>query len=105
MRRAPLVAMMAAVAGMAGGVPAAFGTAVSAVAAVQQLPSAAAFADDAARDRIVEAIQRKYNAQVVKVTEIVVDGRRVYALRLLSDNRVWMIRVDAETGQELSGKE
>jgi uncharacterized membrane protein YkoI len=96
--------MMAAVAGMAAGVPAAFGAAVIAVVAMQQLPGAEAFADDAARDRIVEAIQRKYNAQVVKVTEIVVDGRRVYSLRLLSDNRVWMIRVDAETGQELSGK-
>jgi uncharacterized membrane protein YkoI len=106
MRRVPLIAMLAAVAGMAGALPAASGAAVVAPAAAQQSTGAAIFADDAGRDRIVEAIQRKYDARVVKITEIVVAGRRAYALRLLSDGgRVWMVRVDAETGQELSGKE
>lgn len=59
------------------------------------------FADEAL-DRIVEAVQKRYNARVVKVTEVMVDGRRAYELRLLSDQRVWTVRVDAETGQELS---
>jgi uncharacterized membrane protein YkoI len=58
-------------------------------------------ADSGSRDRIVEAIGRKYNASVVRVAELVVDGRRVYELRLLSNERVWTVRVDAETGREL----
>jgi hypothetical protein len=61
---------------------------------------AATFADDA-RDRIVEAVQRKYGARAVRVTEIVVAGRRAFELRLLSEQRVWTVRVDAESGQEL----
>jgi hypothetical protein len=66
-----------------------------------QPPGAAALAGDASRDRIVDAIQRKYNARVVKVTEAVVDGRRVLELRLLSNERVWVVRVDAESGREM----
>jgi uncharacterized membrane protein YkoI len=96
----------AAIAGMALAIPASYGASSSGglAAAVQwQAADAVALADDASRDRIVDAVQRKYNARVVKVTEIVVDGRRAYELRLLSDERVWMIRVDAETGQELRG--
>lgn len=72
----------------------------------QSLPAAATMAEgDDARNRIVEAIQRKYGARVVKVTEISVNGRRAYDLRLLSEQRVWSIRVDAESGQELSRSE
>jgi len=56
-----------------------------------------------ARDRIIEAVQRRYGARVVRVTELNVGGRRVLELRLLSDQRVWNIRVDAESGQELQG--
>jgi len=57
------------------------------------------------RDRIVEAIQKRYNAQVVRVTEINDNGRIVYEMRLLSDSKVWNIRVDAATGQVLQGAE
>jgi uncharacterized membrane protein YkoI len=46
-------------------------------------------------------VQRKYGARAVRVTEIVVAGRRAFELRLLSEQRVWTVRVDAETGQEL----
>lgn len=56
-----------------------------------------------ARDRIIEAVQRRYGARVVRVTEVNVGGRRALELRLLSDQRVWNIRVDAESGQELQG--
>jgi hypothetical protein len=88
------------------GVAAATFTALaSAEGALPRVTSAAPLADSDARDRIVEAIQRKYNARVVRVTESTVDGRRVYELRLLSDERVWMVRVDAETGRELTGKD
>jgi hypothetical protein len=58
-----------------------------------------------ARDRIIESVQRRHNARVVRVTEINVGGRLVLELRLLSDQRVWNIRVDAESGQELQGSE
>jgi hypothetical protein len=64
--------------------------------------SAAIFAEGDARDRIVESIQRKYSARVVRVTEVVIAGKRVYELRLLSNQRVWMVSVDAESGRELS---
>ena len=57
------------------------------------------------RDRIIEAIQRRYNAQVVRVSEVNDNGRIVYEMRLLSDRKVWNIRVDAETGQVLQGAE
>ena len=64
-------------------------------------PTPVVLADDALQ-RIIEAVQKRYNARVVKVTEITVDGKRAYELRLLSEQRVWTVRVDAETGQELS---
>ena len=53
-------------------------------------------------DRIVAAAEQRHRAQVVKVEETSVKGRRVYVLRLMSkEGRVWNIRVDAETGGEL----
>jgi Peptidase propeptide and YPEB domain len=59
---------------------------------------------DASRNSVIQEAQRRYKAQVVKVTEVTVGGRRAYELRLLSDQgRVWMVRVDAESGQELPG--
>jgi hypothetical protein len=67
--------------------------------------SAAIFADGDARDRIVESIQRKYGARVVRVTEVTIAGRRVFELRLLSNQRVWMVSVDAESGREVAETE
>ncbi len=62
---------------------------------------AAVTTGDEALKRIIEAVQRRYNARVVKVTDVSVDGRHAYELRLLSEQRVWTVRVDAESGQEL----
>jgi len=62
-------------------------------------------AEDPALNRIIESVQRRYSARVVKVTEVAVKGRRCYDLRLLSDQRVWVVRVDAATGQEVSGSD
>jgi hypothetical protein len=53
----------------------------------------------ASADRIIEQIERRYRARVVRFEETQMNGRRVYVLRLLSDEgRVWTVRVDADTG-------
>jgi len=54
-------------------------------------------------DRIIADIQKRFNARVVKVTEIQVDGRAALDLRLYTDQRVWDVIVDAQTGKVLSG--
>jgi nucleotide-binding universal stress UspA family protein len=63
------------------------------------------FADDGGgqRERVIEALQKRYNAKVVRVTETTVNGRPALELRLLSQQRVWNLVVDAATGQLLSG--
>jgi CheY-like chemotaxis protein len=55
------------------------------------------------RERVIEAVQKRFNAKVVRVTETTVNGRPALELRLLSDQRVWNLVVDATTGQILSG--
>jgi hypothetical protein len=82
---------------------AAWGTAPAPMLASADPPATMLADSGAARDRIIEAVQRRHNARVVRVTEISLDGRRVLELRLLSDQRVWNIRVDAESGRELQG--
>jgi uncharacterized membrane protein YkoI len=50
-------------------------------------------------DRVIEQVERRYQARVVRQEETNINGRRVYVLRLLSeDGRVRTVRVDAETG-------
>jgi len=50
-------------------------------------------------DRAVAMAEQVYKARVVRTSTGEADGRRVYVLRLLSDQgRVWTVRVDAETG-------
>jgi hypothetical protein len=50
-------------------------------------------------DEAVELAQRRFNARVVRAEVVERDGRRVYLLRLLSeDGRVFNVRVDAATG-------
>lgn len=56
-----------------------------------------------AQEQIIEAVQKRYNAKVVRVTETTVDGRPALQLRLLSAQRVWSIVVDASSGRVLSG--
>jgi hypothetical protein len=58
-------------------------------------------ADSGSRDRIVAALERRYNAKVVRIIDVSVGGRLAYDIRLLSNDRVWTVRVDAATGQEL----
>jgi len=70
-------------------------------AARQGLP-ATALADGPGQQRVIDAVEKRYNAKVVRVTETTVNGKPALELRLLSDQRVWNVVVDAETGQELS---
>ena len=58
---------------------------------------------NASRDRVIAAVQKRFNAKVVRVTETTVNGRSALELRLLSDQRVWDVVVDADSGQVLSG--
>ena len=55
------------------------------------------------RDQVIAAVQKRFNAKVVRVTETTVNGRSALELRLLSDQRVWDVVVDADSGQVLSG--
>ena len=50
-------------------------------------------------DQAIEIAERRYRARVVRAESKEQQGRRVYVLRLLSEEgRVWTVRVDAETG-------
>jgi uncharacterized membrane protein YkoI len=83
----------------------ALGAAAPARAAFDDLPQARSLAgaDGESRDRIIEAVQKRYHARVVRVAETSVNGRPALELRLLSEQRVFNIVVDAASGQVLSG--
>jgi hypothetical protein len=55
------------------------------------------------QEQIIESVQKRYNAKVLRVTETTVDGRPALRLRLLSAQRVWNMVVDASSGRVLSG--
>jgi hypothetical protein len=57
----------------------------------------------ASQEQIIESVQKRYNAKVVRVTETTVEGRPALRLRLLSAQRVWTMVVDADSGQVLGG--
>jgi uncharacterized membrane protein YkoI len=53
------------------------------------------------KDQAIEMAQRRYKARVVRAEASDNGGRRVYVLRMLSDEgRVWTVRIDAQTGNE-----
>ena len=62
-----------------------------------------AYAQAASQEQVIAAVEKRYNAKVVRVTETTVAGRPALRLRLLSAQRVWSVVVDAATGQELAG--
>lgn len=50
-------------------------------------------------DQAVAMAERRFNAKVVRAGVSESNGRRVYVLRLLSEQgRVWTVRVDADSG-------
>lgn len=58
-------------------------------------------ADGMTLDEAVARAERKYSARAVRAEEKVQDGRRVYRIRLLSeDGRVFDVTVDAATGKD-----
>ena|SRR5688572_18707270 len=56
--------------------------------------------DGISLDEAVSRAEQRYHARVVRTEVQDEDGRRVYVLKLLSDNgRVFTVRIDAATGQ------
>ena len=55
------------------------------------------------QQRIIDSVQKRFNARVVRVAQTQVNGRPALELRLLSQQRVWTIVVDAASGDVLSG--
>jgi uncharacterized membrane protein YkoI len=51
-------------------------------------------------DAIKQVEKRHKGARVVSQKKTDEGGRRVYVLKLLSDDRAWTVKVDAESGQE-----
>lgn len=54
-------------------------------------------------DRVVQDIQKKYNAKVLKQETVEDKGRKVLKLQLYDEKkgRVWYVNVDTTTGKEL----
>jgi uncharacterized membrane protein YkoI len=56
--------------------------------------------DGISLDEAVSRAERQYRARVVRTEVQDEDGRRVYVLKLLSDDgRVFTVRIDASTGR------
>nr|MBO2488732.1 hypothetical protein [Gammaproteobacteria bacterium] len=56
-------------------------------------------ADVVSLDEAVQMAQSRYRAKAVRAETVVSGGRRVHRIRLLSpEGKVWMVRVDAQTG-------
>jgi uncharacterized membrane protein YkoI len=52
-------------------------------------------------DRVIEQVEKRHHARVVRSDTAGSQGHKVYVLRLLSDEgRVWTVKVDAQTGEE-----
>ena len=80
------------------------GAAAPARAAFDDPPMARTFGgENSSRDRIIDSVQKRFNARVVRVSETTVNGRAALELRLLSQQRVFNVVVDAASGQILSG--
>jgi hypothetical protein len=63
-------------------------------------PVYAAFRDGISLDEAVARAERQYRARVVRTDVVDEDGRKVYVLKLLSeDGRVFTVRIDAATGR------
>lgn len=54
-------------------------------------------------DRVVQDIQKKYNAKVLKKETVEDKGRKVLKLQLYDEKKghVWYVKVDTATGKEL----
>jgi uncharacterized membrane protein YkoI len=50
-------------------------------------------------DQAVNMAERRYRAKAVKAQTVRSGDRVVYEIRLLSEGKVWTVRVDAQSGQ------
>jgi uncharacterized membrane protein YkoI len=50
-------------------------------------------------DQAVNMAERRYRAKAVKAETVRSGDRIVYEIRLLSEGKVWTVRVDAQSGQ------
>ena len=63
-------------------------------------PRAVMLRDGISLDEAVSRAEQQYRARVVRTEVQDEDGRKVYVLKLLSDNgRVFTVRIDAATGR------
>jgi hypothetical protein len=83
----------------------ALAAATSVFASFDDPPQARSLAgtDSASRDRIIDAVQKRYHARVLRVSDTSINGRPALELRLMSEQRVFNVVVDAASGQVLSG--
>ena len=104
-RRISLGTMALLLGSVLGAATPALAAATTGLASFDNPPQARALAgtDGASRDRIIDAVQKRYHARVLRVSETSVNGRPALELRLLSEQRVFNIVVDAASGQVLSG--
>jgi len=80
------------------------GATAPALAAFDDPPMARTYGgESSSRDRIIDSVQKRYNARVVRVSETTFNGHAALELRLLSQQRVFNVVVDAASGQVLSG--
>jgi uncharacterized membrane protein YkoI len=69
-------------------------------AAVAEHAVVAAARDGLSLDEAVARAERQYHARVVRTDVQDEDGRKVYVLKLLSeDGRVFTVRIDAQSGR------
>jgi peptidase YpeB-like protein len=69
-------------------------------AAVQETSVVAEVNDGISLDEAVARAERQYHARVVRTDVQDEDGRKVYVLKLLSeDGRVFTVRIDAQSGR------
>jgi hypothetical protein len=73
---------------------------VYAGAAAREIQNTAIVRDGISLDEAVRRAERQYHARVVRTDVQDEDGRKVYVLKLLSeDGRVFTVRVDASSGR------
>jgi hypothetical protein len=76
------------------------GQAVGGANAVERPVVVAAYRDGISLDEAVSRAEQQYRARVVRTDTQDEDGRKVYVLKLLSeDGRVFTVRIDAATGR------
>jgi hypothetical protein len=51
-------------------------------------------------EQAIVMVQMKYGAKVMKANSVEEGGHLVHYIRLMSQGRVWTVRVDAATGRE-----